>query len=316
MFPLATQPISHSQTDSLRYWVPFPKPPMNTTKLKELYPEDASESVRLADEYTPFVFSGDEHFETGRIYLFAAPNTPALERQSTELAVTLSREAPVLLINSCIETHAMRVYLKETGGDTMPIKTIPLDDASLALRYEALCDWIEQRKAKALVINCFENAATTARHQTQLAQLLHQLRNKYELAIFVYSSHPLQRLQLCRNTRRGAHGHLTFLAAKILEAGSQFSTNELLAEPKYKALMKEHEETKVETPPPPQPLDLIPLEEFNRNDAEKYIDKEDYEEEWMKEKIGNYELGITNEERRMQARICHSEAIAEESEIA
>lgn len=259
---------------------------MNKTKLKDIYPEDASESVRLADAYTPFVFSGKEKYETGRIYLFGAPNTPDLERLSTELTVTLSRDAPVVLINTCIENHTMRVYLKTSGADALPIKTIPLDDASLALRYDDICDWIERRKAKSLVINCFEGAATTARHQSQLTQLLHQLRNKYELAIFVYSSHPLQRLLLCRNTRRGAHGHLTFLAAEITWAGSQNTTEELLAQPRYKEFMKESEEVREKAPPEPQPLDLIPIEEFNRNDAEKYIDKKDYEEEWMKEAGG------------------------------
>jgi hypothetical protein len=254
---------------------------MNKTKLKVLIPEDASDSVRLADEYTPFVFSHPESFEAGGIYLFAAPNTPDLERHSTELAVKLSRDAPVLVINTCIEEHSMRMHLKTAGAGLLPIKTIPLDDGLLALRFDELCGWIEQSSAKAVIINCFERAAVTARHQMQLTQLFHELRNKHKVAILVYSSLPIGRLKLANNTRRGAHGQLTFLAKKMLEAGSQLTIDEQLALPKYIGLMGEHQQAKDDSPPPPQAVDVQTLEEFNRDNAEMYLVKEDELEEWM-----------------------------------
>jgi hypothetical protein len=271
-------------------------------QLPKLRIEDASESVRLAEEYAPFRFSGSENFESKKIYLFAAPNTPDLERFSTEHAVRLARDAPVLLLNSRIESIHQGRLLKNAGVGDLPIRNIRIKRGTLVHRYEEMCEWIRETNARAIVINCYEAAAETTRHRTSLAYMLNDLIDEFDIAVFVYSYENITKLRIARDQKRGPLAMIAYFANEILEAGSQLTVQEKLNEPRYKEFMREQATREEAAPPPPLPEDIPPLPEFNGMSIETYIVPEDMEEEWFKESVESGESGMGNREWRMENR--------------
>lgn len=266
---------------------------MKLVKLPPAPVEDFDESVRLADESPDFVFSTGG-YTTGNIYLFAAPQHGLAASDSARLCGQLSRDAPVLLVNSDVRSALMRRHLKHIDKGEHNIKTMRIADGSLAGRYEELRELIEEIGAKALVINLFEKAALTSRHREQLNVIFAMLQEDMDIAIFVYSRENLQRLLLVKRNHRGAIGALAYDAQEPIPIGDQTVNDEIKAMPPYVEWMMENIKQEHENPPPKPTLNQVPCTEFTDYIGGVTIQPEDLERQWAVGEIGNYELGITN----------------------
>ncbi len=270
---------------------------MKLVKLPPAPVEDFDESIRLADESPDFAFSSGK-YTTGNIYLLAAPKQGLAASDSARLCGQLSRDAPVLLVNSDVRSALMRRHLKNVDNEKGEhrIRTMRIADASLANRYEELRELIEEIGAKALVINLFEKAALTSRHREQLNVIFAMLQEDLDIAIFVYSRESLPRLQLVRRNHRGAIGALAHDAGEPIPIGDQTVLDEIKALPPYVEWMMENIKQEHDNPPPKTPLNKLPCTEFTDYIGGVTIQPEDLEREWAVGEMMNDELGMMNRE--------------------
>jgi len=229
----------------------------------------------------------------------AAPKQGLAASDSARLCAQLSRDAPVLLVNSDVRSALMKRHLKNVEKDKGEhnIKTMRIADGSLANRYEELRERIEMIGAKALVINLFEKAALTARHREQLNVIFAMLQEDMDVAIFVYSRENLQRLKLVGRNHRGAIGALAYDAQEPIAVGDQTVNDEIKALPPYVEWMMEHIKEEEHNPPPKPDINKIPCEEFTDYIGGVTIQPEDAERQWARgeREMMNDELGMMNE---------------------
>jgi hypothetical protein len=211
----------------------------------------------------PFVFLHEQNIITGKLHVFSIREREEMARESARLAVALSAQAPVFVINTLESEEEFGETLRSAGASrALPIDTQTYFDASLAERYEEIRDDLIETNAKAVIFNSFESSAQTARHRDKLVLQLRALAKELKIAVIVFTKEPTERLLRTKDIGRGAMGMLLFYAEEPQELGAQNDELPGGKEPLYKKFAREYEEDVAANPPPPDPINEIPFTEF------------------------------------------------------
>jgi hypothetical protein len=216
----------------------------------------------LAPRSKPFVFLHEKNIACGKLQVFSIREREEMARESARLAIALSAQAPVFVVNTLESEEEFGETLRSFGASRdLPIEAQTYFDASVAERYEEIRDDIIDTNAKAVIFNSFESGVQTARHRDKFVLQLRALAKELRIAVIVFTKEPLERLLRTKDIGRGAMGMLLFYAEEPQELGC--GSDELQGhEPLYKKFAREYEAEVAANPPPPDPINEIPFWEF------------------------------------------------------